>query len=359
MINYKGNEFNPDYLPPPGETLQELLSHYGMSHTELAKRIGRTYKTVNEIVNGKAVINADTALRLEKVFGVSAGFWTNLEQQYRVYLARQDEAEQLENVTGWLKQLPVKAMVERGWIEHCPNRIDQLREVLSFFGISELKDWSSLCPEAAFRETRAFESKPAAVAAWLRAGEVFASRIKTDAFSRSRLLESIPELRSLTLLDRGFQHRLTEICAACGVAVVFIPELPGTKLCGASRWTKKDKALVQLSMRYKTDDQLWFTLFHEIAHLLSHGKRTVFLDEEDSVKNQLEREADEFAADILIPRNEYRSFCANEDFSEITLCRFARNIGISPGIVVGRLQHDGRCRWDNRLNKLKKKIRFD
>lgn len=356
MINNNTHEFNPDYLPPPGETLQELLNHYGMSHTELSGRIGRTYKTVNEIVNGKAAINAETALRLEKVFGVSAGFWTNLEQQYRVFLARQEEARQLSNATSWLKQLPIKEMIQQGWINGCADRIDQLREVLSFFGVSELKDWSSLCPEADFRETTAFKSKPAAVAAWLRAGEVLALRIQTEPFSKSRLMESIPRLRSLTLLDTGLQHRITEICADSGIAVVFIPELPGTRLCGATRWIKKDKALIQLSMRYKTEDQLWFTFFHEIAHVLYHGKRSVFLDDKETVKDQLEKKANEYAAAVLIPESEYRSFCSTADFSEKALHQFARRIGISPGIVVGRLQHDGLCRWDSRLNQLKKKI---
>ena len=129
------------------------------------------------------------------------------------------------------------------------------------------------------------------------------------------------------------------MCAQAGVALVFVPELPKTHTSGATRWLTRDKALIQLSLRYKTDDHLWFTFFHEAAHILLHGKKTVFI--EDNTKSDLlEKAADKFALVTLISPADYKSFLKKGDKSTPAIKRFARSQGIAPGIVVGRLQHD-------------------
>jgi Zn-dependent peptidase ImmA (M78 family) len=101
-----------------------------------------------------------------------------------------------------------------------------------------------------------------------------------------------------------------------------------------------DKALIQLSLRYKTEDQLWFTFFHEAAHIVLHRKRLIFLDISES-EGELEQEANRCAAEFLIPRTEYDEFATLSSHSQNRIRAFARSIGIAPGIVVGRLQHDG------------------
>jgi HTH-type transcriptional regulator / antitoxin HigA len=88
MVNSIENSYNPDYVSHPGETLVEILSEKSMSQAELARRLGRPKKTVNEIIQGKSGITSDTALQLEKVLGIPAGFWVNRQRYYDEYLAK-------------------------------------------------------------------------------------------------------------------------------------------------------------------------------------------------------------------------------------------------------------------------------
>lgn len=125
------------------------------------------------------------------------------------------------------------------------------------------------------------------------------------------------------------------------MAVVLVPGLPKTGLSGATRWLNPDKALIQLSLRYKSNDHLWFTFFHEAAHILLHGKKELFLEGLDGIDETKEHEANVFARDRLIPPRGFASFVRQADFSQEAITRFSESIGIAPGIVVGRLQHEG------------------
>jgi HTH-type transcriptional regulator/antitoxin HigA len=148
---------------------------------------------------------------------------------------------------------------------------------------------------------------------------------------------------------------MRDICAACGVAVVFIPELRGSRASGVTRWLTPAKALIQLSFRYKTDDHPWFTFFHEIAHILRHGKTDVWIEATSAPDNPREAEADSFSRDTLIPRADAKELPGLKTLDDVQ--RFAGRTGIAPGIVVGRLQHDGLWPY-SQGNQLKRQLSF-
>ena len=344
MSNKFQNEFSPNYVSAPGETLLETLETIGMTQAQLANRTGRPRKLINEIIKGKAAITTETALQFERVLGVPASFWNNREHQYRETLARIKEYEELENELEWLKRFPIKTMNRLGWIRNPRDKVHQLREVLNFFGVAspgQLKDlWDGI--QASFRKSPAFEFDQGALLAWLRKGEIDAQHIRCALYDSKRFLKTLHRVRSLTVEDPEiFQSEVMRLCAEAGVAVVFIPELPKIRVSGAARWLTPNKALIQLNLRYKTDDQLWFTFFHEAGHIIRHGKRDVFIDIEVSKPNDArEEEASNFAANLLIPPVKYVDFIRRDDRSKASIRRFASEIGIAPGIVVGRLQHD-------------------
>lgn len=334
--------FTPDYAVPPGETLLETIEALGMTQTDLAARAGRPLKTINEIIKGKASITPETALQLERVLGIPARFWNNRERLYQEAKARLKEQERVKKWVGWLKGWPIGPMANSHWIRLHENKVRQVEELLHYFGVASPEQWDTVWGiwQGAFRRSIAAKSSPRALAAWLRAGELAAQQIACAPFDETKFRESLRLARGLTIdPPERFQPELGRLCAEAGVAMVFIPEIPGAPVSGATRWLSRDKALIQLSLRYKTNDHLWFSFFHEAGHILCHGKRDVFLDW-DRVDNEKEKEADRFASTWLIHQAEYQRFIAKRPVSREEVRELAGRLGIAPGIVVGRLQHD-------------------
>lgn len=341
MVDVK-NEFQPDYAVSPGEVLGVELELRGMSQQELAKRTGLTPKHIISILKAKSAITPETAIKLERALGMPVEYWLNLEAHYQEILARVAEAEQLDRDLGWLARIPITAMAKLGWIEKFKDKKRQLIEVLRFFGIASVEQWDDMWPKlnVAYRQNQTHEVFPEAVSAWLRQGELEATNIACMPYNKAKFVEVLNEIRSLTTEDPAhFVPAMQELCATAGVAVVFVPALPKTGVSGATRWINKDKAIIQLSLRYKTDDHLWFTFFHEAGHILLHGKKELFLEGNNGMDQDKEHEANVFAENELIPQKAFSLFIADRNFSKASITAFAKAVGIAPGIVVGQLQH--------------------
>mgnify|MGYP000290272333 CR=1 FL=1 len=365
MVRELKNEYAPDVVSPPGVTLLDTIEAIGMNQKELAARTGRTPKTINRIIKGEDPITPETALQLARVLGIPASFWNNRESAYREYLARVKEREKLRKQIEWLKDIPVSAMIKLGWIERHDDKVSQSQEVLDFFGVASPEQWKeiwlhgSTTPMVSYRKSPIFKSKPGSVAAWLRKGELEAQKIECAEHDQSEFKNALTKIKPLTLLPpEEFQPELTKICASCGVCVVFVEELPGVPVSGATYWITPNKALLQLSYRYKSDDHLWFSFYHEAGHIILHGKRDAILETEDQ-NDSKEKEADRFAADMLIPPIEMRRFIRLNNLTEYAIVNFAREIDIAPGIVVGRLQHDAILPFKTAQNKLKRKLKWN
>lgn len=364
MVSKTASEWQPNWAVPPGEILLEALQERSMSQSELARRMNRPVKTINEIVNGKAAITPETAIQLERVVGINARVWNALEVAYREHLAREHAAEDLKEQASWADRFPIRDLVRKGLLSSTRSKAETLSELLVFFRVSSPQAWERhwLQPGASYRVSPAFTASPEAVAAWLRWGELEADKVACQPFDARAFQQVLREIRQLT--NRRpisiVVERVRAMCAAVGVAVVLTPELEGTHLSGAARWLTSTKALIQLSLRHKTDDQFWFSFFHEAGHLLATGKRRDFVDgiaEQEEANDEEEQRADSFARDILIPPADYKNFVFARIFDVPTIRSFAERAGIAPGIVVGRLQHDeliGR----SQLNSLKKSIQW-
>ena len=344
MPNTIKKEFAATSVSVPGETLQELLEERGLSQAELAKRLGLTTKHVNEIIKGKSPITPETAIGLERVLAVSATFWNNRERRYREFVARQEEEQRLTTQLDWVDQFPIKDMQKHGFIDEYESKIAQTQAMLNFLGVASPNQWAVLADSAQvqYRKQTRFESDPIAVSIWLRQAELLGQSINCEPYDEQRLRALLPTLRILTTQEpAGFKPELVQSCASVGVAVTWLPELPRTCLYGAARWLTPSKALVALSLRGKTNDRFWFTFFHELGHILLHGKREVFIDEETGGGSSEEEEADRFARNTLIPEKEYKIFIGpRKKFSPMEIRLFAARVHVHPGIVVGRLQYD-------------------
>lgn len=333
----------PDIAIAPGELLAETLETLGMSQAELARRAGRPVQAINEIIRGTKEITPETALQLERVLGVPAHIWTRLEADYRYTKARLEDQARLKGELGRAAKYPYATMAALGWVRRVRKAVERVQELLRFFGVASLHQLPAI-EAAAFRKSAKLQACPEALAAWLRQGEREAQHGPVARFSAQRLRATLPELRALTRRPpEEFEPRLRQLLAEAGVALALVPHLPGTGAHGATRWLAPDKALVQMSIRYRWEDIFWFSLFHELGHVLLHRRGAVFIEHQDGdTEDKAERDADRFASDHLIPPSAYEAFLRRPDCRmKAAVEAFAREQGIAPSIVVGRLQHDG------------------
>ena len=354
--------YTPDEVSPPGHTLRDLMEERALTQIELSRRLGRPSQAVNEIVAGKKAITEDTALELERVLQVPANFWLAREARYREYRARLRAADGRKADLPWLKSFPIKAMQDAGLLPSgrltagfCEQLVEPL---LRFFGVASQEGWAAQYNQLQAQFRRAKPSKQtnvAAITAWLRMGELEAAKLETADYSAAALEAVLPAMRELTMAPaKTIAAALVQHCAKVGVSLVFVPALPGTHVSGVARWVA-GKPLIQLSLLGKWNDGFWFSFFHEVAHVLKHPNRAIFLDDAasgDTVESPEESEANRFATDVLVPRAQQRALDALP-LDRNSIETFARQLKLHPGIVVGQLQHRRRIGFGHALTKLK------
>lgn len=357
MTDTQTNQYRPATVTPPGATLADLIEERGIKQAELATRMGVSPKFINELVAGKASITPTTALAMERALDVPADFWLAREARYQEYKARVSADAEQEAAFHWVKELPYADMCKLGWVGRQETKAATVGELLRFFGVSSVSAWreqyvEQIVATAAYRMSPKDTARAGAVAAWLRKGELEAAGVTCEPFNRTAFLETLDAARALTVVTDpdDFVPRLKALFALCGVVVALIPAPKGSPVSGTVRWLTPAKALVQLSLRYKTNDTLWFTFFHECGHIALHGKKMLFLEEE-KITNAEEAEADRFAADRLIAPSAWAEFLPYS-YTEEVIREFAENVGIAPGIVLGRLQKEARVAW-SRFGHLK------
>ncbi|NUM73322.1 HigA family addiction module antidote protein [candidate division KSB1 bacterium] len=348
------HEVHSDLPIPPGEYPAEVIAELGMTKDELARRMNRPAAKLSAIFAGDKAITSDTALQLEKVVGVPAHIWAGLEADYRLTLARlneEREQQQLREESELVTKFCYKELAELGLAAKKTKPAEKVAELQRFFGVTSLRNIPGLRRyQAAFRAGRRKRS-PEALAAWLRIGEAKGQKTVCASFDADKLEKMLSELRSLTLQPpQQFEPELHKRLAEAGVALVLAPHLPKTYAHGATFWLRRDKVVLMLTLRGSWADIFWFSLFHELGHILLHlSKQDVILesDEVESANQAYEREADQFAADTLIPPDAYKNFVESGAYYRGNLESFASQAGI----VVGRLQHDGHVKnsWHNQL----------
>lgn len=361
IIKYMTTKKENNLIPiPPGETLQELLDERGMSQAELANRIDRPYKTVNEIVKGKTAITPETSIQLEKVFGVPASVWNNLESEYQTTNARIEYQKEISGELAEASLFPYLEMQKLGWVPEEQSPQQRAVNLLDYFGVTSLRNIveKNIFVGTQYRISSKTDCSKPAIMSWLRKGVIEFRNQNVLTYDRKKLISYIPEIRSLILRDPEFFHgRLIQIFSECGIGFVVSPNLPNAPVHGATRWFA-DKALIQLSIRLKLADIFWFSLFHEIGHILYHSKKIVFVDFQNGNNSEEEQEADDFASNILIPPDDYKKFIDEISQTKISadkIISFAKEIGTHEGTVVGRLQHDKIINW-KQYNYLKSKL---
>ena len=333
-------EYKPDYAVPPGMTLRESIEEYGITQAELAKRLGRSNKSVNRVINGKEPLTPQLALQLERILAIPASFWNSLETNYREMLNKIEEEQKLEEQADKVKDYPYAELAKLGLVEKTRKPKQKAENLLRFFGVADFAQ-IPVVEAAGFRIAKNKKIPFGSLAAWLRHGEINARKIQTNEFNAKKLRQNISLFRKLTRYNfNNVLSDLKNVCAECGVALVISPYLPKTRVCGAVRWITSDKPLLQLSTFSKQNDIIWFTFFHELFHIFYSKKTETFIEFDNHSSKIEEIKANNWAANILIPENKYQKWLDNNIISKKTISDFADELNIGKDILLGRLQHD-------------------
>lgn len=337
-----------------GYTISRILEKEGLTQKNLADRTGLTEKHLSNIINGDASVTVETALLLENALGGSASYWLNLEKNYQETKARIERISQMKEEAHLLSKFPYNEIAKRGYVEQTTNKEKRVENLWKFFAVNSLLSIQKTVAIAfqknitavAFRRDGDVKIKSEHIAAWLRCGEIELKSQVLPEYSESTLKKSLTEIKALSKKSpEQFSKELVEILNKSGVGIVYIPHFPGTGVSSAFRWIGNNP-LIQLSIRYPWADIFWFNLFHEIGHLLIHGKKGKFIkfDKQDVSLVDEEKEADEFATNELINKDKYLEFLKTP-LSLDGIVDFSNNLGIDKGVVAGRLCYDEKLNW--------------
>lgn len=357
--------FAPDWILPPGASILDLAEERGWSQIELAQRLGYSEKHISQLINGKVPLTVDAAQKLERVLGSSMDFWLALEANYQKHKARLEAIERHACWTSWLDELPIKELMSCGAItkvrNDAKNKPNIVESCLRFFGVASPDEWRSHYGgmQMAFRRSREEQCDVGAISAWLRLGEQQAEKLDSPKYNKARLEKALYSIRNLTCEPpEVFEPKMRQMLHEAGVLLVLVPAIPRAHVSGVARWLSPTRPLIQLSLYGKTNDKFWFNFFHEAAHILLHAnntedKKSIFLDDPNAAHTDdpREHEANMWAGDWLISTQHKQALVLLKTKAAVT--KFAQQIGVHPGIVVGRLQHDGLIEpsWMNDLKQ--------
>ena len=336
---------------PPGETIKEMLIGRNMTQKEFSMRLDISEKHLSHIINGEVLLTYEMAEKLESVFGVSARFWKNLEAIYRETLLKIDEENEFISEKNYLKKFPYSEMVKNGFIKLYTTIKEKIYSLRQFFEVANLNllEKEKLLPQIACRRLCITDKTDNIVLVLAQKAKLEARNIVTKPISIKKLVSILPLIRNMTTrLPAEFSANLVKVLSDCGIALVFLPNIKGSFLHGVT-FKDKNKIIIGITMRGKDSDKFWFSLFHEIGHVvLEHLNKPYGLEKCD------EMQADRFSSDNLIPSFSFNAFVNEHIFTKQSINQFAHNEGIHTGIIVGRLQKEGYISY-SKFNDLKLK----
>lgn len=341
------SQYSPKTVSHPGQTLEQKIQELEMSIKEFAIRASKPEKTIIAVIKGDSSITPDMAIAFENVTRIPAHFWMARQRKYDEAIAREKMEAKITESIEWAEMFPLAQMTKYGWIEKVKEKSDKVKTILQFFALNSADAWRNYYMnqqlKVAFRISLRSTKEPYAISAWLRQGEIQADALPlTEEFSEKLLRERLPEMKQLMANKPDNWHIILQnICASCGIKLVYTQSLPKAPISGATRWLSGKYPIIQMSGRHKRYDIFWFSFFHEIGHILLHGKKDIFLEDIEYDDKMLDKEieANDFASKLVLTKEEEKEIIEHNSYSSRDIKYFAKKFGTHHSIIVGRLQH--------------------
>ncbi|MFH1047627.1 MAG: HigA family addiction module antitoxin [Patescibacteria group bacterium] len=338
-------QLTPDNSVHPGQVLRDALNKMGIKQKDLALRIDVTEKHISSVIQGKNSITADFAIRLERALNESAACWLERQRNFDEAVARkqllQNAKRSLDVKKKILAEFDYADLIQVGYVPNATGADEKIIFLEQFFGVINLRLVTKLYP-AAFKNTGSTDTNKGAVAAWLRAGQLVSSGVRVGSLDLKQVRRiaswaPMSYMQSPTL--REDVQRIKKELANYGVVLLVMRQPTNSGIKGSTQWLRK-RVVVQVSLHDQYADEFWFTLLHELAHVVLHDRGT-FVDCDDSARSMIEQAADQQAWDWLIYPKRYEQIISRSDFSREYILNFSGNNKYMSGILVNRLQNDG------------------
>ncbi|MCU0082111.1 HigA family addiction module antitoxin [Streptococcus danieliae] len=324
----------------PGSYVEEIIEDLNISQEEFAERLGTTPKTISKLVNGEISLSRDLANKLCKLTGISIVTWLNLQANFDTKVIEIEERQNQEE-RDICEMIDFNYFKKHGFISEgrypVEKKIIELRKLFQISNLSYLTQFNHL---VSYRNTKGFDEPSIVNSNVMLELAIKLARDADTRFDKKKLEKILPELRAMTLQESGeFYPVLKSKLSECGISLVALPKLKNANLNGATKKFKNGSVLVLLTDRNKSSDIFWFSLFHELGHILHND----FYSDYDDVEGyqEKERKADLFAQELLIKKDDYEVFLSEESFDKSSILQFAQKLELHPSIILGRLQKDG------------------
>ena len=338
----------------PGFYIEEIIEELSMNQDEFAKRLDVSAKTISKLVNAQIPLSNDLAARISMMLGISEETLINLQKAYDLKILEIEKEEKFDSQKEIAKEIDYNYFVKNKILSAATDVGDKIQNLCAFLKVSDLTLLKKPDLLASFRTSVQTVTEKNIINAnvWLQTALNFGLEKQVESFDEKKLKLAIPEIRKMTVMrPQEFLPKLENIFKECGVAFVLLPSLKNCGVNGVVKWYG-DKVVLAINDRNSFADTFWFSLFHEIGHVLQKRKtKTIINDKALSLTSQdLEDEANQFAREVLIPQKEY-DILLDYPITYDRICRFANKIGVHSGIVIGRLQHDGIIPYSRFTNK--------
>lgn len=343
MSNYI--EYNDTIAFHPGYYIKEIVDESGLTQEDFAKRLDTTPKNLSLLIRGEQSLSIDIAMKLSRMIGTSVTYWLNLQNAYDALVAEFKSEEELVLEREVFKTLDYKYFRDYFGLPDMPRKIDeQIAEVRKFLNVATLSVFGKRDMAVSFRSASNELSDANIIKANVMVQIAINKAINIEApkFNKTKFKQVIEYALSLTKNHEEFYPLIREAFHEAGVIFIILPNLLGSKINGATKRIGNN-VMLMVNDRRLNSDTFWFTLFHEIGHIIN-GDYGISFEKEGGEK---EEAADRYAEDSLIEPDKYQEFIRNNVFTISTIKEFAALIDRDPGIVLGRLQKDGLVEYND------------
>jgi len=334
----------------PGTLLKDELEASGINQKDFAVEIGMQKTMLNEIIKGKRPITADLAILLEKALGISADYWMRFQSQYELDLARikQKNIQKLVNIDIWkiIKEyVPVNYFKKLGYlVDDLTTDIAKIKEVYDISNVDELIGLSAKQKFSLFRKSEKLKINEKNVLAWNVVARYEANKQVVKEFNPENIPNLVKELQTVFFENEDAVEKVKTKLNEYGIKFVLVQKLEQTPIDGYTFWSG-DNPTIALTLRHNRIDNFAFTIMHELGHIDLHlkgDKSQQFFDltDKNSQLEQIEKEADEYAKDGLIPKNIWLEIKNKKDTTDKFIIDVSKKNSIHPAIILGRICHE-------------------